>query len=70
MAKRRWTNEEVAEYRKTHDGFGYVNKEDSRIIVPKSYGLGFTFNWGNPLAYVAIVALLVAVVFIKLLFLK
>lgn len=70
MSKRRWTNEEIAEYRKAHDGFGYSNKEDSRIIVPKAFGIGFTFNWGNPLAYVAIVAIIAAAVCIKLLITK
>lgn len=66
MARRRWTNEEIAEFRKTHYGF-YVNREDSRVIVPKAFGIGFTFNWANPLAYVALVVLIGAVIALRFL---
>lgn len=69
MARRRWTNEEVAEYRKQHEGF-YVNKEDTRILVPKAFGFGFTLNWGNPLSYVALAVLIAAVALIKIFVVK
>jgi hypothetical protein len=29
MEKRKWTKEEIEEYRKTHGAFFYFNKEDS-----------------------------------------
>lgn len=68
MEKRRWTNEEVAEYRKTHEGFGYSNREDSRIIVPKAFGIGFTFNWANPLSWVILVSLIAVVLCLRFVF--
>jgi len=35
MARRKWTKEEIEEYRKTHGAFFYCNKEDSNFLVPK-----------------------------------
>ena len=65
MARRRWTNDEVEQWRKEHQGFGYCNKQDSNIIVSKRYGIGFTFNWGNSLSWVIIIALIAAAVITK-----
>jgi uncharacterized membrane protein len=70
MEKRRWTNEEVAEYRKTHENAFYANPQDTRIMVPKAFGFGFTFNWANPLAWVAIVGIIALAVLVKYLFMK
>lgn len=61
MAKRKWTNEEVEEYRKIHGAF-YYNNEDSNIFVPKAYGIGFTFNWGNPVSKICILALVIFII--------
>ena len=65
MARRRWTNDEVEQWRKEHQGFGYCNKQDSNIIVSKRYGIGFTFNWGNPFSWVLIIAVVAVAVAVK-----
>lgn len=51
MTKRKWTKEEIEEYRKEHGSF-YCNKEDSNVFVPKAYGIGFTVNWANPVTWI------------------
>ncbi|KLU65289.1 hypothetical protein DEAC_c28410 [Desulfosporosinus acididurans] len=53
MSRRKWTNEEIEEYRKEH-GAIYYNKEDSNIFVPKALGIGWTLNWANPISLVLI----------------
>jgi uncharacterized membrane protein len=60
MEKRRWTNEEIVEYRKTHGSFGYFNRNDTRVFVPRTYGFGIAVNWANPWTWV-IVAAVVAI---------
>jgi uncharacterized membrane protein len=65
MSRRKWTNEEIAKYREEHGGFGYFNKDDSRVFVPKAFGYGITFNWANPLAWLVIAALIVVIVCVK-----
>ena len=64
MARRKWTAEEIEEWRraKGNRAFGYFNKEDSNIFVRKSFGVGWTFNWGNPVAWAVIAVLVVLVV--------
>jgi uncharacterized membrane protein len=61
MAKRKWTNEEIGEYRKTHGAFFYFNKEDSNIFIPKVSGFGWTLNWSNPIAWLLILAILILI---------
>jgi uncharacterized membrane protein len=39
-------------------GMLYVNQDDSRLIVPKRSGLGWTFNFAKPVAWVILTALL------------
>ena len=51
MTKRKWTKDEIEEYRKTQGVFFYCNKEDANFLVPKAYGIGRTFNWGNPISW-------------------
>ena len=63
MAKRKWTYEEIEEYRKEHGAFFYSNKEDSNFLVPKGYGIGRTFNWANPISWVFILAIVGFIVF-------
>lgn len=58
MARRKWTKEEIEDYRKIHAPFFYFNKEDSNFIVPKAHGIGFSFNWANPISW--IIALVIA----------
>ena len=33
-------------------GFIYTNPKDKRILVPKKLGIGWTFNFANPVAIV------------------
>ena len=54
MARRKWTNEEVEEYRKSHKTVFYFNKEDSNVFVPKIYGFGRTINLAHPLSWLFI----------------
>ncbi|MFC5449446.1 DUF5808 domain-containing protein [Paenibacillus aestuarii] len=62
MAKRRWTNEEVDAYRKTHGALFYYNKEDANVFVPKTFGFGFTLNWAHPLSWVTILVIIGVIV--------
>ena len=36
-------------------GVFYFNRKDPRLTVPKINGLGWTFNFSNPLTYLLIV---------------
>lgn len=65
MTRRKWTKEEIEEYRKVHGALFYCNKEDSNILVPKAYGLGRTVNWANPVTWVFIIAIIVFIVIRK-----
>ena len=47
MARRKWTKEEISEYRKKNGVFFYFNKEDSNFIVPKVYGFGLDIQLGE-----------------------
>jgi len=62
MPKRKWTNEELELYRKSHGAFFYCNKEDSNFLIPKAYGIGATLNWGNPLSWAFIAAIIVLII--------
>lgn len=63
MAKRKWTTEEIEEYRKINGTFFYRNKEDSNFLVPKAYGIGRTINWANPISWVFILIILGYIIF-------
>lgn len=39
-------------------GVIYHNKDDSSIFVPKRYGVGYTFNYAHPVAWVILASLL------------
>ena len=67
MQKKQWTNEEIQEYRKEHGSFFYFNRADSNLMVPKSFGIGRTFNFANPIAW-AFTILIAAVIVYKLYF--
>lgn len=59
MAKRKWSFEEVEEYRSTHNQyFFYYNPEDGNFLVPKANGLGRTNNWAHPASGIIIFAVL------------
>lgn len=68
MAKRKWTNEEIKEYRKTHYFPGYFNKDDARIFVPKYMGIGVTFNWANPFTWIVFAGLVIVIVCARIFF--
>jgi uncharacterized membrane protein len=63
MARRKWTKEEIKEYRKMQGTFFYCNKEDSNFLIPKAYGIGWTFNWANPISWVFILAIICVIAF-------
>ncbi len=45
----------------------YSNRKDKRLFVPKSIpSAGYTINFGQPLAYVVIIGLLLAIVLIAI----
>lgn len=44
-------------------GVFYVNRKDSRIFVPKRFGIGFTMNFANPYAVVGFVLLLLLIAY-------
>ena len=68
MDKHQYTDEEVADWRRTHRNFIYFNREDTNFTVPKAYGYGKTFNYANPVSWVflaIIMAILVYAVFFR-----
>lgn len=67
MDKRKWTKEEINEYRKIHGTIFYYNKEDSNFLIPKTYGIGLTVNWANPVTWIFIIAIVVLIVIRKFL---
>jgi Predicted membrane protein len=60
---RRWTNEEVEEYRKAHGSFFYFNKDDSNVFITKAYGIGWTLNWANPISWAFIILIICFVIY-------
>ncbi len=44
-------------------GFLYVNKADSRVFVPKRYGIGYTLNFGKPYVVVGFLLILAAILY-------
>ena len=63
MEKRKWTKEEISVYRRTHNTFFYVNKEDTNIFVPREYSFGYTLNFGNPISWIILIGI-IAVIYI------
>lgn len=67
MSKRKWTKEEIEEYRRIHGALFYCNKEDSNFFIPKAYGIGLTVNWANPITWIFILAIILLIVVRKFL---
>jgi uncharacterized membrane protein len=63
MNKHRYTNEEIASWRKEHRSIFYFNTEDTNFIVPKQYGFGVTFNWAHPLSWLVGAAVLALIIY-------
>ena len=57
----KWSKEEIAAYRKEHGSF-YANPDDSNIIVPKAMGVGFSFNFANPISIIIIILIITLIV--------
>lgn len=49
-------------------GIFYFNPEDENLIVPKSFGWGWTLNFAKPLAYVLLLISILTIVLITNLF--
>ena len=62
MTKRKWTKEEITAFRKEKGSYFYFNRDDLNLFVPKVYGLGWTLNFGNPFAWIVILAIVAFVV--------
>jgi len=48
-------------------GIFYFNPEDKRFLVPKRFGIGWTFNFGKWYSYAAILVLIGAIYAVSLL---
>jgi uncharacterized membrane protein len=49
-------------------GMFYVNRDDSALMVPRRFGVGWTLNFGNPrtaMLFAAIVALFALVITLR-----
>ncbi|AFM40322.1 hypothetical protein Desaci_1296 [Desulfosporosinus acidiphilus SJ4] len=72
MAKRKWTDEEVDDFRRTHNNsLIYYNEEDGNLFVPKAYIheafrmwpiAGRTVNWAHPIAQIFLFVLLTLII--------
>ncbi len=53
-------------------GVFYVNREDSSVVVPRRFGIGWAMNWGHPktwgLAALLVAAIAAFVVLVEVLF--
>ncbi len=49
-------------------GIVYFNPDDSRVVVPKSTGLGWTLNLSRPTSWLFLGALVVLIVVLKIVF--
>ncbi|MEW2502231.1 DUF5808 domain-containing protein [Amycolatopsis sp. NPDC047767] len=47
-------------------GLLYVNRADHAVFVPKRFGIGWTLNFGNPVAISGFVVLIAAVITVPL----
>jgi uncharacterized membrane protein len=68
MARRKWSKEEIDEYRKGKGNFFYYNKEDSNFIVSKRLVFGWTFNWAHPISWVLILAIVGVIIMTNIFF--
>ncbi len=46
-------------------GLFYFNNADKRVMVPKRFGIGWTFNFANIWSYVLLLAIIGIIVFVK-----
>ena len=60
-ARTRPLTDDLADNRRCVLGVFYVNRDDPSFFVEKRFGLGYTINFGNPLAVVFLVLFLAAI---------
>ena len=65
MARHKYTNEEIEQWRKDNKKIMYANPDDTRIIVPKLSGFGFTFNWANPIGWIVLIVVIAAIITLR-----
>lgn len=64
MKRHKWTEKEIAEFRRTHESNLYFNPQDANMFVPKEVGKGYATNWANPWSLLLIAVLLGAAVYL------
>ena len=65
MARRKFSKEEVEEWRKEHNrSVFYINKNDSNVFVGRKYGVGWTYNLAHPVAWIVIAAIAAIIVLV------
>ncbi|MDA8441604.1 MAG: hypothetical protein M0Z55_04435 [Peptococcaceae bacterium] len=69
MAKRKWSEEEIDEYRKNHNMyFIYYDEEDTNLFVPRSDAFkrwsitGLTVNFAHPIAIIFVLIILTLII--------
>jgi uncharacterized membrane protein len=62
MARKKYTNEEIEQYRKENKSAFYVNPHDSNIMVPKKHGRGYSPNFANPIFWIASILLIALII--------
>jgi len=59
---KRWRNKVPNEEECWKLGFIYYNPTDSRVVLPKRTGLGYTLNFAKPISSIIILAILLFIV--------
>jgi uncharacterized membrane protein len=62
MTKRKWSNEEVYEYRNAKGSIFYYNVEDSNFIISRKLGIGWSFNWASPFSWITTLTIVAFVI--------
>ena len=60
--KRKWSHDEVHQWLQKNNKYFYTNKEDANLFIRKRYGVAWTLNWGNPLSWIILSVIIVAVI--------
>lgn len=66
MERHKWTDAEIAEFRRQHESNLYFNPKDANMFVPKDNGRGYVTNWANPWSLLVIAALLAGCIYVFL----
>ena len=56
-------NDPISNSKNYRWGIFYFNKTDSRVFVPKRFGIGYTVNLSKPSVWVVIVLILMIVLY-------